>query len=339
MNILLLLFVIYYLLFIIYLTVDRFGVSLYHYFVAVRKVKNESPRVGRKGNPPVQRAGKSWIILFWLGFFILFLGLFILNRESIRSSIDAIRNDRTVVENPREETPAQEPAGSTVRVAPPAATPPAQEQTSPQPAAQAVPQTVTRTPPAVPPAPAPAPAAQPSAAPAAPAANSPAASSPAANAPAQPAAQPATGTQTSQAETRERVLYFTEVDRGGAILRIRVNRKIPVSDSPMTDAIQALIAGPNADERSRGLMSLIPPGTRILSAQVRGSTAYISFSEDFQYNSYGVEGYAGQLRQIIYTATEFSNIKDVQVLVDGRRVDYLGEGIWIGSPLSREMFP
>jgi spore germination protein GerM len=94
--------------------------------------------------------------------------------------------------------------------------------------------------------------------------------------------------------------------------------------------------GPGVDEEAGGLVSLIPGGTRVLSASVRGSTAYISFSEDFQYNIYGVEGYAGALRQILWTATEFSNVKDVQILIEGRRVDYLGEGIWIGSPIGRD---
>ena len=104
----------------------------------------------------------------------------------------------------------------------------------------------------------------------------------------------------------------------------------------MTDVIQALIAGPTVEEKNRGLISLIPPAARILSVTVRGDTAYISFSEDFQYNTYGVEGYAGQLRQIIFTVTEFPNVKSVQILIEGNRVDYLGEGVWIGSPLSRD---
>jgi len=105
----------------------------------------------------------------------------------------------------------------------------------------------------------------------------------------------------------------------------------------MTDVLHALIAGPSADEERRGLISLIPPDTRVLSATVRGETAYINFSEDFQYNTYGVEGYAAQLREIIYTVTEFPNVRRVQILIEGRRVDFLGEGIWIGSPVSREM--
>jgi spore germination protein GerM len=144
--------------------------------------------------------------------------------------------------------------------------------------------------------------------------------------------------QTSQTELRDRVLYFTQIDRDGSILRTKANRKLPLSNSPMTDVLQALLAGPNGDERQKGLISLIPPDTRVLSASIRADTAYVSFSEDFQYNTYGVEGYAGQVRQIVFTVTEFSNIRDVQILIEGRRVDYLGEGVWIGSPLSREMF-
>jgi spore germination protein GerM len=104
----------------------------------------------------------------------------------------------------------------------------------------------------------------------------------------------------------------------------------------MMDSLQVLLKGPTAEEQRRGMVSLIPAGARILSATVRGSTAYISFSEEFQYNTYGVEGYAAQLKQIVWTVTEFSTVKDVQILIEGRRIDYLGEGIWIGSPISRD---
>jgi spore germination protein GerM len=138
------------------------------------------------------------------------------------------------------------------------------------------------------------------------------------------------------AETRERSVYFTQVDKDGTILRTKVARKIAASDSPMLDSLNVLLSGPSAEEQRQGLMSLIPKGTRILSATVRGGTAYISFSEDFQYNTYGVEGYAAQLKQIVWTVTEFPNINDVQILIEGRRVDYLGEGIWIGSPVDRD---
>jgi germination protein M len=139
-------------------------------------------------------------------------------------------------------------------------------------------------------------------------------------------------------QTRDRAIYFANVGSDGQILHSKVTRKIPVSDSPMQDALNTLLAGPTSEELSRGLVNLIPKNTRILSATVRGNTAYISFSEDFLFNTFGVEGYVAQLRQIVWTVTEFQNVKDVQILVEGRRMDYLGEGIWIGSPISRQSF-
>ncbi|MCL2233898.1 MAG: GerMN domain-containing protein, partial [Treponema sp.] len=139
-------------------------------------------------------------------------------------------------------------------------------------------------------------------------------------------------------ELRERTLYFTQVDRGGSIFRTGVNRSLPLSATPMTDVLHALIDGPSEDERRRGIISLIPAGTQILSATVRAETAYINFTEDFLYNTYGADGYVGQLRQVVYTVTEFPNVNDVQILIEGQRVDFLGKGIWIGSPVRRGMF-
>ena len=139
-------------------------------------------------------------------------------------------------------------------------------------------------------------------------------------------------------QTRDRNIYFAQIDKDGQILQSKVTRKIPVSDSPMHDALNVLLTGPSADELNKGILNLIPQNTRILLATVRGSTAYISFSEDFLFNTFGVEGYVAQLRQIVWTVTEFSNVKDVQILVEGKRLDYLGEGIWIGSPINRQSF-
>ncbi|MDR2661743.1 MAG: GerMN domain-containing protein [Treponema sp.] len=135
----------------------------------------------------------------------------------------------------------------------------------------------------------------------------------------------------------ERPVYLMKVDTTGAILWISVKRKMSASDRPLQDALEALIKGPSAEEEKQGLISLIPKNVKILSAAVRGNTAYISFSEDFLFNTYGVEGYVGQRRQVVMTATEFGNVRDVQILIDGKRVDYLGESIWIGSPVSRNM--
>jgi len=135
----------------------------------------------------------------------------------------------------------------------------------------------------------------------------------------------------------ERSLYLMKVDNAGSVFWTKVKRNLPASDSPLQDALESLIRGPSAEEEKQGLISLIPKNAKILNATVRGNTAYISFSEDFLFNTYGTEGYASQRRQIVLTATEFSNVKDVQILIDGKRIDYLGEAVWIGSPVSRTM--
>jgi len=142
----------------------------------------------------------------------------------------------------------------------------------------------------------------------------------------------------TEKKTVERSVYLMKVDSAGTVVWAKVKRVLPASDSPLQDALASLIRGPSAEEEKQGLISLIPANSKIQSATVRGNTAYISFNEDFLFNTYGTEGYAGQCRQIVLTATEFSNVKDVQILIDGKRIDYLGEAVWIGSPVSRAMF-
>jgi len=169
-------------------------------------------------------------------------------------------------------------------------------------------------------------------------------SAPPASSGTQPASttQPAqTGTQTqtqTPVRTVDRTVYFAQIRSDGQINYSGVTRRLPVTESPMTDVLNIMISGPSAEELGRGIINMIPQQTRILSATIRGSTAYINFNENFLFNTFGVEGYVAQLRQIVWTVTEFSNISDVQFLIEGRRLDYLGEGIWIGSPISRQSF-
>jgi spore germination protein GerM len=246
--------------------------------------------------------------VFWTLFFIVIISLFFLNLQLVRSNVKHTGLLDRLFNKPAVETEQSPPPAPPLEIPPPAppVTGPVEE--------------------------APAPIAQPED-PSVGADNAPQADAPA------PAVKPAAPPATPPAVAgRDQALYFIEVDGDGAILRTRVIRSMPATDSPLADAMRLLLQGPTVDERNRGLITLIPPGTKLLSAQVRLSTAYLSFSEEFQFNTYGVEGYIGQLRQIIWTVTEFSNVSDVQILVEGRRIDYLGERIAIGSPLGRNSF-
>lgn len=138
---------------------------------------------------------------------------------------------------------------------------------------------------------------------------------------------------------REAVIYWVLVDPEGRLVPMRATRALPASSSPMSDALRALFASPSIDERKQGIRTLIPPETKLRSAQVKDGIAFINVSEEFQFNQYGIDGSLAQLAQVVFTATEFSTVKSVQFLIEGQKKDYLGaEGIWIGSPLSRTSF-
>lgn len=135
-------------------------------------------------------------------------------------------------------------------------------------------------------------------------------------------------------------LCFVIIDSEGGVSRREIKRSVVKSDSPLTSAINLLLAGPLvSNSAERDCITLIPEGTRLLSAKVQNGVAYLNFSEEFEFNSYGVEGYKHQLEQIVFTATSFSTVKSVQFLIEGVQEQYLGsEGMWIGSPLSRSSF-
>ena len=134
-------------------------------------------------------------------------------------------------------------------------------------------------------------------------------------------------------------LYFVYIGEDGVVSRKVITREVEKNDSPLVTNLNLLLKGPNSSEESKGYKTLIPPGTRLISAYVRDGVAFLNFNEEFEFNRIGVDGYLAQLMQIVYTATEFSTVKSVQFLIDGQKKEYLGsEGVWIGSPLSRTSF-
>ena len=149
--------------------------------------------------------------------------------------------------------------------------------------------------------------------------------------------QPATAVE--KPAVRKTRLFFVSVDPNGRLLMKSVIRPIPASDSPLRDALEALLRGPTSPELNGGLLSMIPMEAKLRNVSVRGDTAYVDFSESFRFNAQGTEALNAQLRQVVYAATEFPSVKNVQVLLDGKKVRYLGpEGARIDEPLSRTSF-
>lgn len=134
-------------------------------------------------------------------------------------------------------------------------------------------------------------------------------------------------------------LCFVMIDSDGSVVRKQIKRSAPKSDSPLTTALGFLLQGPDSSKSAeKDCMTLIPEGTKLLGAKVQNGVATLNFNENFEFNSYGAEGYRGQLMQIVYTATAFSTVNSVQFLIEGEKREYLSEAQWIGSPLNRNSF-
>jgi hypothetical protein len=266
----------------------------------------------KKGHQKPESSRKSMGIIFWLAFFVLVISLFFINGSLIRRTVENTHFLDRLFNRPQDTAEPLAP-----ELSEPINEAPEPDLTGDRTPPEEIPQNIPLPPPVQDPA---APVTTPAEAP--------------------PESSPVLIPDPSpRVEHRERALYFMQVDNDGMVLRMRVSRSIAVSDSPMTDALLVLLEGPSPDETRRGLVSFIPPGTKLLSVMVRGTTAYINLNQDFLFSTFGVEGYAAQLRQVVWTATEFSTVKDVQILIEGKRVDYLGESILIGSPITRDMLP
>jgi len=265
----------------------------------------------RKSSPERRHRGIGF--LFWVCLIAVVLAVGVAARGSIKEAFSRLSSPRPADRRPAPAAPtAPSPAPPTPRVtiAPlPDASPPDAE----RPARPTTP----------PPAPAPAPTA------------APAADRPRSTATDSPAAAP-----TTRPTVRRAHLFFVTVDPNGKLLMKGVIRPIPTSDSPLRDTLEAMLKGPTAQELNSGMLTMIPLESRLRSVTVNGDTAVVDFNESFRFNTQGTEALNAQLRQVVYAATEFPSVKDVQVLIEGKKVRSLGtEGVRVDAPLSRASFP
>ena len=141
------------------------------------------------------------------------------------------------------------------------------------------------------------------------------------------------------AHIRRSRIFFVQVNSEGEIALKGVIRSVHYLDAPLEATLKTLLQGPLEAEINQGLLTLLPQGTIINNISIAGDTAFLDFNESFRFNSLGPEGALAQIKQVVYSVTEFSNIKKVQILIEGKRTKYLSpEGIFIEKPLSRNSF-
>lgn len=97
-------------------------------------------------------------------------------------------------------------------------------------------------------------------------------------------------------------------------------------------AIQALISGPTTYEKSKGVYSEIPAGTRVISINESSDKVVINLNSAFE-NGGGTDSLYKRLYQLIKTAKRNTD-KPVYLYIEGNKAEVIGgEGIMLTQPL------
>ncbi|BAL83686.1 hypothetical protein SELR_19780 [Selenomonas ruminantium subsp. lactilytica TAM6421] len=104
------------------------------------------------------------------------------------------------------------------------------------------------------------------------------------------------------------------------------------SDDKYTATLKALLEG----TKEKGLATIVPKQAKIKSVKVQGDTAFVDFDDNlikkFIGGSTGEEMLVGS---IVNTLTEFEEIKKVQLLVEGKKIESLSGHLDLTKPVER----
>lgn len=132
-------------------------------------------------------------------------------------------------------------------------------------------------------------------------------------------------------ETREIVLYFS--DESGQHL-VSELREVPKVEGIARAVMQELIAGPSVDS---GLLPTIPVGTQLLDINVRpDGLCLVDLSGELVQNHPG-----GSMNEemtvysVVNTLTQFPTIQEVQILVDGQKVETIAGHMDVSTTMAR----
>ncbi|AFS77405.1 spore germination protein GerM [Gottschalkia acidurici 9a] len=138
-----------------------------------------------------------------------------------------------------------------------------------------------------------------------------------------------------ESNLRETIIYY-ENDKG---YLVPVKREIPWEEGIGKSVLKNMIdsSAIREDIEKIGFKPIIPSGTKVLGMTVSETTGLckVDFSSDIlNYETKKQE--ANLVKAIVYTLTEFPNIKEVQIMIDGKEGSTLKHGTDISKPLKRE---
>lgn len=129
----------------------------------------------------------------------------------------------------------------------------------------------------------------------------------------------------------DRTIYV--FDHEGHVVPLTI--KVPHTEGVAKQALEYLVVdGPVTDQLPDGMRAVLPAGTE-MTVKIEGNTAVVDFSPEFK--NYHPDDEKGILEAITYTLTEFENIDQVKIMINGYMQETMPvKGTPINQPLSRK---
>ncbi|MDN5347994.1 MAG: germination protein [Clostridia bacterium] len=126
-------------------------------------------------------------------------------------------------------------------------------------------------------------------------------------------------------------VYFTDA-KALRLVPVTVPAPPEAGDDMPRAAVLALIAGPPKDSH---LGRTFWPGTRLLDFKVANGVAFVDLSAEAIGYGGGSTAETLLVNSLVFTLTDFPGINKVQLLLEGKKRQYLPEGTIISEPLTR----
>ena len=125
------------------------------------------------------------------------------------------------------------------------------------------------------------------------------------------------------------------LDKNGNIRGVHRECDTTIVNSCLEYAIKELISSPTKWEKSKGFMSEIPTGTKLLSVRESSGNVKIDLSSDFETGG-GAESTYLRVKQLIKTVNTNTSIP-AYLYINGKQVNVIGgEGLMLKQPLNEK---
>lgn len=122
----------------------------------------------------------------------------------------------------------------------------------------------------------------------------------------------------------ERIIYSIPLDGSQNLVATKVKVKAPAGQEGLA-TLQAFVKKNN---------NALPAATKVLGLNIKDGIASVNFSKEFLAKGQGEYNQTMLVYGVVNTLTEFSSIKKVQFLVEGKKVEVLGQ-MDLATPLER----